>query len=133
MSIAVSEPRSIRFVLTAGAVVFGASAVGLLVSPDIFVDLLGLQASDQMNWAMRMIAITLIALTGNMAAVAFFGDSRGVTVSAVVMLVSAGSLGVLTLLIPADVTWFSLLYAMVGFGFATAYVLTLAFWARRPR
>ncbi len=133
MSTVASEPRSIRLVLLSGATVFAVSAVALLLSPEIFVSLLGLPASDGIDWAMRMIAITLVALTGNMAVVALFGSERGVSVAAVVMLTSAGSLGVLTLLIPAEVTWFSLLYAMVGFGFSTAYVVTLAFWLRRPR
>jgi hypothetical protein len=133
MSTVASEPRSIRLVLLTGATVFAVSAVALLVSPDIFVTLLGLPSSDGLDWAMRMIAVTLVALTGNMAVVAVFASERGVTVAAVVMLVSAGSLGVLTLLIPAEVTWFSLLYAMVGFGFSTAYVVALAFRLRRPR
>lgn len=133
MSNVASEPRSIRLVLITGAAVFAVSAVALLLSPEIFVSLLGLPASSGLDWAMRMIAITLVALTGNMAVVAVFGSERGVLVAAVVMLFSAGGLGVLTLLIPADVTWFSLLYAMVGFGFSTAYVLALAFWLRRPR
>ena len=133
MSTVASEPRSIRLVLLSGATVFAVSAVALLLSPEIFVSLLGLPASDGLDWAMRMIAVTLVALTGNMAVVALFGSGRGVSVAAVVMLVSAGGLGVLTLLIPAEVTWFSLLYAMVGFGFSTAYVVTLAFWLRRPR
>jgi hypothetical protein len=133
MSTVATEPRSIRLVLLSGATVFALSAVALLLSPEIFVSLLGLPASDSLDWAMRMIAITLVALTGNMAVVALFAKEKGVIVAAVVMLVSAGSLGVLTLLIPAEVTWFSLLYAMVGFAFSTAYVVTLAFWLRRPR
>jgi len=107
--------------------------VALLLSPDIFVSLLGLPASEGLDWAMRMIAVTLVALTGNMTVVALFSSEKGVAVSALVMLVAAGGLGVLTLLIPSDVTWFSLLYAMVGFAFSTAYVVTLAFWLRRPR
>jgi hypothetical protein len=133
MSTVASEPKSIRLVLLSGATVFAVSAVALLLSPEIFVSLLGLPASAGLDWAMRMIAVTLVALTGNMAVVALFGSEKGVTVAAVIMLFSAGGLGVLTLLIPADVTWFSLLYAMVGFGFSTAYVVTLAFWLRRPR
>ena len=82
---------------------------------------------------MRMIAITLVALTGNMAVVAIFGSPRAVAVSGGVMLISAGALGTLTLLIPVEATWFSVAYAMVGFGFATAYIVSLAFWVRRPR
>jgi hypothetical protein len=42
-----------------------------------------------------------------------------------VMCVSATALGVLTLLIPGDITWFSYLYAAVGFGFALAYLVNL--------
>ena len=133
MSTVATDPRSIRLVLLTGATVFALSAVALLVSPDIFVSLLGLPASTELDWAMRMIAVTLVALTGNMAVVALFGSERGVGVAGAVMVVSAGSLGVLTLLIPVAVTWFSLLFAMIGFGFATAYILTLAFWLRRPR
>jgi len=133
MSTVMADPRSIRLVLLSGASVFALSAVALFLSPDIFVSLLGLPASDGLDWAMRMIAVTLVALTGNMAVVALFGSEKGVGIAAVVMLISAGGLGVLTLLIPASVTWFSLLFAMIGFGFSTAYILTLAFWVRRPR
>jgi hypothetical protein len=128
-----SEPRSIRGVLVTGASVFGVSALVLLLSPSLFVSLLGLPPSDGLDWSMRMIAITLVALTGNMAIVATYASERGVAAASVVMLVSAGGLGVVTLLVPAPVTWFGVLYAMVGFGFATAYILTLAFWVRRPR
>jgi hypothetical protein len=133
MSTVSAEPKNIRVVLLAGAVVFALSAAVLFVSPEIFVSLLGLPASTGIDWAMRMIAVTLVALTGNMAVVAVFADAKGVGIAAVVMLISAGSLGVLTLLIPAEVTWFGLVYALVGFGFATAYILTLAFWWRSPR
>ena len=42
-----------------------------------------------------------------------------------VMCVSATALSVLTLLIPGDITWFSYLYAAVGFGFALAYLVNL--------
>ena len=40
-----------------------------------------------------------------------------------VMCVSATALGVLTLLIPTELTWFTYLYAVVGFGFGVAYVV----------
>jgi len=127
------ETRRIRLVLLAGASVFALSAVVLLVSPGLFVSLLALPSSPGLDWAMRMIAITLMALTGNMAAAAVFASDRSVVVAGTVMLLAAGSLGVLTLLVPAPPTWFGVLYAMVGCGFATAYVLTLTLWWRRPR
>jgi hypothetical protein len=41
------------------------------------------------------------------------------------MMVSAFALGVLTLLIPAAITWFTALYAAVGFGFSAAYIFAL--------
>ena len=78
-----------------------------------------------MAWAMRMIGITLLALAGNMWNNA--GQSSDVRVGNVakVMCVSATSLGVLTLLIPGEITWFSYLYAAVGFGFGLAYLVNL--------
>ncbi len=116
---------ALRNVLKAGSIVFGASALFLLVLPDLFLDLLGLSQSDEMAWAMRMIGITLVALAGNMWNNA--GQSSDVRVGNVakVMCVSATALGVLTLLIPGEITWFSYLYAAVGFGFALAYLVNL--------
>jgi hypothetical protein len=116
---------ALRNVLKAGSMVFGASALFLLVLPDLFLDLLGLSQSDEMAWAMRMIGITLLALAGNMWNNA--GQSSDVRVGNVakVMCASAASLGVLTLLIPGDITWFSYLYAAVGFGFGLAYLVNL--------
>ncbi len=116
---------ALRKVLRAGSLVFGASALFLLVLPAFFLELLGLSQSDEMVWAMRMIGITLLALAGNMWNNA--GQDSDVRVGNVakVMCVSATALGVLTLLIPAEITWFSYLYAAVGFGFAIAYLVTL--------
>ncbi len=116
---------ALRNVLKAGSIVFGASALFLLVLPDLFLDLLGLSQSDEMAWAMRMIGITLLALAGNMWNNA--GQSSDVRVGNVakVMCISATALGVLTLMIPGEITWFSYLYAAVGFGFALAYLVNL--------
>ena len=116
---------ALRNVLKAGSMVFGASALFLLVLPDQFLDLLGLSQSEEMAWAMRMIGITLLALAGNMWNNA--GQSSDVRVGNVakVMCVSATALGVLTLLIPGEITWFSYLYAAVGFGFGLAYLVNL--------
>ena len=116
---------ALRNVLKAGSIVFGASALFLLVLPGFFLDLLGLSQSDEMAWAMRMIGITLLALAGNMWNNA--GQSSDVRVGNVakVMCVSATALGVLTLLIPGEITWFGYLYAAVGFGFGLAYLVNL--------
>lgn len=128
-----SPVRGLRWVLRAGAAVFGASAVVLLVAPAFFLTLLALPATADLEWAMRMIAITLVALTGNMAVVSFSASDRGVLVASGVMLFAAGALGFLTLMIPADVTWFTVGYALVGFGFSSAYLVGLALRLRPGR
>ena len=116
---------AIRKTLRAGSLVFGASALFLLVLPSIFLDLLGLEKSDVLVWSMRMIAITLFALAGNMWNNSRNSSDRGVGNVAQVMCVSATGLGVLTLLIPGEITWFSYLYAAVGFGFGLTYLINI--------
>ena len=116
---------AIRKTLSAGSLVFGASALFLLVLPNIFLDLLGLADSDVLVWSMRMIAITLVALAGNMWNNSRNSSDRGVGNVAKVICVSATGLGVLTLLIPGEITWFSYLYAAVGFGFGLTYLINI--------
>ena len=72
---------------------------------------------------MRMIAITLFALSGNMWNNSKQNDDNKVANVAKIMCVSAFALGVLTLMIPAELTWFSYLYAGIGFGFALSYLV----------
>ena len=115
----------LRKVLRAGSIVFGLSALFLLVLPAFFLDLLGLSDSAEMVWAMRMIGITLVALAGNMWNNAAQSSEERVANVAKVMCVSATALGVLTLLNPVGITWFSYLYAAVGFGFGIAYLVNL--------
>jgi len=115
----------LRYTLRAGATVFGLSAVALILAPGFFLELLGLDTSAPLVWSMVMIGVTLIALTGNMAVVSFTASDRGVQAASVVMMLAAGGLGVTTLLIPVPFTWFSVVYALVGFGFSTAYVVGL--------
>ena len=116
---------SIRTTLKAGSVVFGASALFLLILPNIFLDLLGLEGGDVLVWSMRMIAITLVALAGNMWNNAQNSSDHGVGMVAKVMCVSATGLGVLTLMIPVEITWFTYLYAAVGFGFGLTYLINI--------
>lgn len=118
--------KSIRKVLRAGSLVFGLSAVVLIGVPAFFNELLGLPASAGLDWAMRMIGITLVALAGNMYFVSTKGSADSVLLSGKVMLFSAAGLGVLTLLIPAVLGWFTYLYAAVGFGFSAAYAWALS-------
>jgi hypothetical protein len=116
---------ALRNVLRAGSIVFGLSALFLLVLPAFFLDLLGLSDSAEMVWAMRMIGITLLALAGNMWNNAAQSSEARVANVAKVMCVSATALGVVTLLNPVEITWFSYLYAAVGFGFGIAYLVNL--------
>ena len=116
---------AIRKTLIAGSLVFGASALFLLVLPKIFLDLLGLENSDVLVWSMRMIAVTLFALAGNMWNNSRKGSDHGVGNVAKVMCASATGLGVLTLMIPGEITWFSYLYAAVGFGFGLTYLVNI--------
>ena len=115
----------LRLVLLLGAITFGLSALALLIVPRIFTDLLGLVGSDELDWSMRMIGITLIALTGNMLINSVAGTDRGVLWASRVMQLSAFGLGVLTLYVPADMNWFVILYALIGFGFSAAYSIFL--------
>ena len=113
----------LRKTLQAGSVVFGFSALFLLALPKLFLNLLEIDHSDSLIWSMRMIAITLFALSGNMWNNSKQNDDNKVANVAKIMCVSAFALGVLTLMIPAELTWFSYLYAGIGFGFALSYLV----------
>ena len=114
--------KRLRTILKFGSTVFGLSALFLLIAPKTFLELLNLETSESLQWSMRMIAITLLALTGNMLSVSRFGSETSVVFSARVMVVSAAALGALTLLIPAEYGWFTIAYAAVGFIFSLAYL-----------
>jgi len=120
-----SKVSSLRLVLRAGASVFGLSAILLIALPRFFADLLGMMGSNDLDWSMRMIGLTLVALTGNMLVVSLHGSDRGVLFSARVMQIAAFGLGAITLLIPTGWNWFVILYALVGFGFSLAYTIFL--------
>jgi hypothetical protein len=123
-----TKPRSIatiRKVLAAGSLVFGLSAIALIAVPGIFNQLLGLQTSADLEWAMRMMGIILVALSGNMYLVSKHGTDKAVLFSGRLMLICAAGLGVITLTIPTNGSWFAQAYAMVGFGFSAAYAWAL--------
>jgi hypothetical protein len=72
-----------------------------------------------------MIAITLVALAGNM-----WQNSKLNTVSSLgfvgrVMFIAAAALGFLTVFIPNELTPFAILYAIIGFGFSVSYLVNL--------
>ena len=120
-----SKVSSLRLVLRAGAAVFGLSAILLIALPRFFTDLLGMVGSADLDWSMRMIGLTLVALTGNLLVVSLHGSDKGVLLSARVMQIAAFGLGLITLLIPSGWNWFVILYALVGFSFSLAYTIFL--------
>jgi hypothetical protein len=117
--------KPLRYVLRTGSVVFGGSAVALIVAPSLFLELLGLEPTLGAMWSMVMIGVTVAALAGNLAVVSWRADDTGVRIASVVMAFSAAGLGLVTLLIPVTYTWFTLAYAGIGFAFSLAYILGL--------
>jgi hypothetical protein len=121
----------IRVTLRVGAVVFGLSALLLLLAPALFLDLLVLDGSSTaLQWSMRMIGLTLVALAGQMWIVSRTASDRYAMAAGVVMAIVATALGVLTLLIPSGLSWFTICFAAVGFAFGINYIVCLV--RRRP-
>ena len=118
--------HGVKNTLKGGTVVFGASAIFLLAAPEVFLDLLGFESSPELIWSMRMIAITLIALAGNMWQNSKLNNNAsGIKFVGRVMFISALALGVLTIFIPAELTPFSVIYAAIGLAFALLYLINL--------
>jgi hypothetical protein len=117
--------HGIKNTLKAGSIVFGASALFLLIAPALFLDLLGIDETDQLIWAMRMIAITLVALAGNMWQNSKLNTASSLGFVGRVMFIAAAALGFLTVFIPNELTPFAILYAIIGFGFSVSYLVNL--------
>lgn len=117
--------HGIKNTLKAGSIVFGASAVFLLIAPALFLELLGTEDSKTMVWAMRMIAITLFALAGNMWQNAKLNNASSLGFVAKVMFIAAAGLGFLTIFVPNELTPFAIAYAIIGFGFSISYLVNL--------
>jgi len=118
--------HGIKQTLKAGSAVFGASALFLLIAPKLFLDLLDLESNDQMVWSMRMIAITLFALAGNMWQNSkLTNNAAGLKYVGIIMVLAAAGLGFLTIFIPATLNPFTIGYAVIGFSFALVYLINL--------
>jgi hypothetical protein len=118
--------HGIKQTLKAGSVVFGTSAIFLLIAPNLFLDLLDLESNNQMVWSMRMIGITLFALAGNMWQNSkLTNNAAGLKFVGRVMFLAAASLGFLTIFIPATLNPFTIGYAVIGFSFALVYLINL--------
>jgi hypothetical protein len=77
--------------------------------------------SEELRWAFRLMAVTLVALSGNMMIVSSYAAPYGVRMAGILMMFSAAGLGVLTALIPSAHNWFTISYSCVGFAFSIAY------------
>jgi hypothetical protein len=117
--------HGVKQTLKAGSIVFGLSALFLLVAPGIFLDLLGVTNNNEMIWSMRMIAITLVALSGNMWQNSKLNNAAALGFVGRVMFVAAAGLGFLTIFIPTSLTPFAIGYAVIGFGFSISYLINL--------
>jgi hypothetical protein len=118
--------HGVKQTLKAGSAVFGASAIFLLIAPKLFLDLLDLESNDQMVWSMRMIAITLLALAGNMWQNSkITNNAAALKYVGIVMVLAAAGLGFLTIFIPATLNPFTIGYAVIGFSFALVYLINL--------
>jgi hypothetical protein len=118
--------HGIKQTLKAGSAVFGASAIFLIVTPKLFLNLLDLESNDQMVWSMRMIGIILFALAGNMWQNSkITNNAAGLKYVGMVMVLAAAGLGFLTIFIPATLNPFTIGYAVIGFSFALVYLINL--------
>jgi len=117
--------HGVKQTLRAGSIVFGLSALFLLIAPKIFLDLLDVTSNPEMIWAMRMIGIILLALAGNMWQNSKLNNSAGIAYVGRLMFIAAAGLGFLTIFIPAPLTPFAIGYAVIGFGFSISYLINL--------
>jgi len=117
--------HGVKQTLRAGSIVFGLSALFLLIAPGIFLNLLETTNNSEMIWSMRMIGIILLALAGNMWQNAKLNNAAGIAYVGRVMFIAAAGLGFLTIFIPAPLTPMAIAYVMIGFGFALSYLINL--------
>ena len=117
-----SGVQELRLILLVGGSVFGLSALALLAMPLWFIQLLGITNSEELRWAFRLMAVTLVALSGNMLIVSSYAAPYGVRMAGILMMFSAAGLGVLTAFIPSSAhNWFTISYSCIGFVFSIAY------------
>ena len=117
--------HGVKQTLKAGSIVFGVSALFLLIAPGVFLDLLGVTNNSEMIWSMRMIGIILVALAGNMWQNSKLNNATALGYVGRVMFIAAAGLGFLTIFIPVPLTPFAIGYAAIGFGFSLSYLINL--------
>lgn len=118
--------RRVGMILRAGAVVFLLSSAVLIAAPITFLDFLSLPNSSlELQWAMRMIGVTLLGLAGFMLMAAGNFAERALRQSALLMISVSLGLTVLTFTTPGEMSLGKVLYMVLGIGFALAYAWAL--------
>ena len=119
-----ASARLIRVVLSAGSAFFFVACLLLLLMPADFAGWIGLESTDALAWAMRMLGAALLGLAGLMWLVRRAGDHPVLGAAAVMVMVSV-LLTFLTATLPGE--WTPLRWALLGAGgvFALAYLVLL--------
>jgi hypothetical protein len=115
----------IRKVMLGGGSVFIASAIALVVRPDLFAEFIGITGDDAF-WSLRMTGIILFPLGYLMIIVRSTSSNSVVKSFAVLMSLVSLALGIVTLLAPGEPNLGRIIYAIIGFIFSTLYVVGLA-------
>lgn len=115
-----ASARLIRVVLSVGAVFFLIAGILLLAVPETFATWIGLESTDAVAWALRMLGAALIGLAGQMWLVRRAGD-HPVLGAGAVMIVAGGAMTLLTVTLPGE--WTPMRWALLGVGsvFVVAY------------
>lgn len=115
-----ASARLIRVVLSVGAVFFLIAGILLLAVPETFATWIGLESTDAVAWALRMLGAALIGLAGQMWLVRRAGD-HPVLGAGTVMIVAGGAMTLLTVTLPGE--WTPMRWALLGVGsvFVVAY------------
>jgi hypothetical protein len=118
--------RRVGMILRAGAAVFLLSSAVLIAAPVTFLNFLSLPTSTlELEWAMRMIGVTLLGLAGFMLMAAGNFAERALRQSALLMISLSLGLTALTFSTPGEMGVGKIVYLVVGTGFALAYAWAL--------
>ena len=111
--------------MAAGGSIFALAAFALLFAPARFAEILGLTTTDSVTWSLRVTGIILIPLVYTLFVVRGSLTHHVVRAFAILMAAVSLALGVVTLLAPGPTTVGRGVFALVGLGFALAYVWAL--------
>jgi hypothetical protein len=114
-----------RQTMAAGGAIFALSALALVLAPDRFAEILGLTNTDSVSWSLRMLGFCLVPLVYVLFVVRGSMADHVVRAFAFLMGFISLALGVVTLTAPGPATAGRWAFALVGFGFAGAYLFVV--------